>query len=180
MSYATGYSYLFVRCKNAKQCEYLIEQFESENQNSNWFDLYQNDHSPLKIFFSLRNCDIPSDFDEIVKEVDQWLKHNFKISLEGYWWYEVAGEQFRSEIHSGKITEASLNWLETFSVEQINKIRQYAENSFPQTTPKKNAQLTLLIKHYHTKTTAGKLRSDLFKRAGYPAQFFLFSCFVPA
>lgn len=22
MSYATGYSYLFVRCKNAKQCEY--------------------------------------------------------------------------------------------------------------------------------------------------------------
>lgn len=64
MSYATGYSYLFVRCKNAKQCEYLIEQFESENQNSNWFDLYQNDHSPLKIFFSLRDCDIPSDFDE--------------------------------------------------------------------------------------------------------------------
>ena len=75
----------------------------------------------------------------IVKEVDQWLKHNFKISLEGYWWYEVAGEQFRSEIHSGKITEASLNWLETFTVEQINKIRQYAENSFSQTTHKKNA-----------------------------------------
>lgn len=121
MSYATSYSYLFVRCKNAKQCEYLIEQFDSENQNSNWFDLYQNDHSPLKIFFSLRDCDIPSDFDEIVKEVDQWLKHNFKISLEGYWWYEVAGEQFRSEIHSGKITEASLNWLETFTVEQIKK-----------------------------------------------------------
>ena len=63
----------------------------------------------------------------------------FKISLEGYWWYEVAGEQFRSEIHSGKITEASLNWLETFTVEQINKIRQYAENSFSQTTHKKNA-----------------------------------------
>lgn len=139
MSYATGYSYLFVRCKNAKQCEYLIEQFDSENQNCNWFDLYQNDHSPLKIFFSLRDCDIPSDFDEIVKEVDQWLKHNFKISLEGYWWYEVAGEQFRSEIHSGKITEACLNWLETFTVEQIKKIRQYAENNFSQTTHPKNA-----------------------------------------
>ncbi len=133
MSWTTGYCYLFVTCKDAEQCNELIQRFETEIQDANYFSLYQSHNAPLEVNFSLEDTDIPGAFDDIVKNVDKWLRTNFDLSFDGYWTQEVEGKHFRVEIHDGEIIETHLDWLETYPIEQIEKLRQYAETVFPQT-----------------------------------------------
>ncbi len=133
MSWTTGYCYLFVTCKDAEQCKELIQRFDAENPDADCFELSPAIHNPLEVNFCLESTDIPNAFDEIVKNTDQWLRENFGLSFDGYWTQEVEGEHFRVEIHNGEITETRLDWLETYPIEQIEKLRQYAETTFPQT-----------------------------------------------
>ena len=123
-------SNLYVTCKNQDQCIKLIEQFENENPASCNFCLEQSETEPLRVDFWLNDGEVSSDFDDRIIRIDQWFRSNFGIHFEGYWWSEIECQHYRSEIHDGKIREAFLDWLEPYTVEQIEQIRQYAENTF--------------------------------------------------
>ena len=51
MSWTTGYCYLFVTCKDAEQCNELIQRFETEIQDANYFHYISNTMHLLNLIF---------------------------------------------------------------------------------------------------------------------------------
>lgn len=129
MSYGTAYSSLFVICDSTEQTTTLIQKFAQDDPGEE-FVACQNAHKPLEIQFDLKCGDVSRSFDDHVIKLDAWLCKEFQLSLSGYWLLEADGE-WRCEIHNGEVVDACLDWLCSYSIEKIKKIRQYAESSFP-------------------------------------------------
>lgn len=129
MSWGLATSSLYVVCKDAEQAAALEKKFENERDGDDLFILWTTEKEPLKLFFDLVDGEVPSTFDDDVLELNQWLKNNFDLTLAGSWCFDADGE-WRCEVKDGQIIDASLDWLAEYSVEQIHKIRKWAEEQF--------------------------------------------------
>ena len=129
MSYGTASSSLFVICGSTEQAKILIQKFAQDDPGEE-FIIYHEEKRPLEIQFDLKCGDVSRSFDDHVIKLDAWLRKEFQLSLSGYWLLEADGE-WRCEIHNGEVIDACLDWLCSYSIEEIKKIRQYAESSFP-------------------------------------------------
>ena len=136
MSYGSAYSSLFVICKTVKQRDELLACFQEEKPGQGEFTAEQlSESSPLCIDIDFPSSEVSRNLDNYLLELDRWLYENFNLHLQGHWQLEVDDGDFRCEIAEGKISDAALNWLETYTVEQINDIRRYAENMYlPEST----------------------------------------------
>ncbi len=131
MGWILATSNLYVTCKDQEQCRKLIAEFRNEDPDRCKFYLHLSTEKPLKVAFELEGGEVPSDFDDIVINMDKWLRSRFGLTFEGYWWSEIDCDEYRSEIHDGEVKDAYLGWLKQYTIEQIEKIRQYAETTFP-------------------------------------------------
>ena len=131
MSYGSAYSSLFVICKTAKQRDELLARFQKEKPGQGEFTVEQlSESSPLCIDIDFSSSEVSRNLDNYLLELDRWLYENFNLHLKGHWQLEVDDGDFRCEISEGKISDAALNWLNAYTVEQINDIRRYAENMY--------------------------------------------------
>lgn len=87
--------------------------------------------SPLDIDIAFSSSEASRNLNKYILELDRWLYENFNLRLKGHWQLEVDDGDFRCEIAEGTISDAALNWLEAYTVEQINDIRKYAESTYP-------------------------------------------------
>jgi len=132
MSYGSAYSSLFVICKTVKQRNELLARFQKEEPGQGEFTAkLLSESTPLNIDIAFSSSGASRSLDNYILELDRWLHENFGLHLEGRWLLEVGDGDFRCEIAEGKISNAALNWLETYTVEQINDIRKYAESTYP-------------------------------------------------
>ena len=129
MSYGTTSSSLFVICDSMEQATTLIQKFAQDDPGEE-FIIYHEAKRPLEIQFDLKCGDVSRSFDDHVIELDAWLRKEFNLSLSDHWLLDADG-QWRCEIHNGEVVDACLDWLCCYSIEEIKKIRQYAESSFP-------------------------------------------------
>lgn len=131
MSCNSAYSSLFVVCKTTEQRDELLSRFQKEKPGQGEFIAEQLlPYEPLCIDIDFPSSEVSRDLDHYILELDRWLYENFNLHLEGHWLLESEGGDFRCEIAEGKISDAALNWLETHTVEQINDIRRYAEETY--------------------------------------------------
>lgn len=131
MSCNSAYSSLFVVCKTAEQRDKLLARFQKEKPGQGEFIAEQLlSYEPLYIDIDFPSSEVSRDLDHYILELDRWLYENFNLHLEGHWLLEAGGGDFRCEIAEGKISDAALNWLETYTAEQINDIRRYAEETY--------------------------------------------------
>lgn len=131
MSCNSAYSSLFVVCKTAEQRDELLARFQKEKPGQGEFIAEQLlSYEPLYINIDFPSSEVSRDLDHYILELDRWLYENFNLHLEGHWLLEAEGGDFRCEIAEGKISDAALNWLETYTAEQINDIRRYAEETY--------------------------------------------------
>lgn len=131
MSCNSAHSSLFVVCKTAEQRDELLARFQKEKPGQGAFIAEQLlSYEPLCIDINFPSSEVSRNLDNYLLELDHWLYDNFNLRLKGHWQLEVDDGDFRCEIAEGKISDAALNWLETYTAEQINDIRRYAEETY--------------------------------------------------
>ena len=131
MSYGSAYSSLFVICKTVKQRDELLARFQKEKPGQGEFIAeLLSASSPLYIDIDFPSGEVSRNLDNYLLELDHWLYENFNLHLEGHWLLEADGGDFRCEIAEGKISSACLDWLSSYTVEQIDDIRRYAEETY--------------------------------------------------
>ena len=132
MSYGFAYSSLFVICKTVEQRDELLVRFQKEKPGQGEFIAeLLSASSPLYVDIDFPSSEVSRNLDNYLLELDRWLYENFNLRLKGHWQLEVDDGDFRCEIAEGKISDAPLNWLNAYTVEQINGIRRYAESTYP-------------------------------------------------
>lgn len=132
MSYGFAYSSLFVICKTVEQRNELLARFQKEEPGQGEFTAeLLSGSTPLDIDIAFSSSEASRNLNKYILELDRWLYENFNLRLKGHWQLEVDDGDFRCEITEGKFSDAALNWLNAYTVEQINDIRKYAESTYP-------------------------------------------------
>ena len=131
MSCNSAHSSLFVVCKTVEQRDELLARFQKEKPGQGEFTAKQlSESSPLCIDIDFPSSEVSRNLNDYILELDRWLYENFNLRLKGYWRLEVNTSAFRCEIAEGKISIVYLDWLGSYTVEQINDIRRYAEATY--------------------------------------------------
>ena len=131
MSCNSAYSSLFVVCKTVEQRDELLARFQKEKPGQGAFIAEQlSPYEPRYIDIDFPSSEVSRNLNYYILELDRWLYENFNLRLKGYWRLEVNTSAFRCEIAEGKISIVYLDWLGSYTVEQINDIRRYAEATY--------------------------------------------------
>lgn len=131
MSCNFAYSSLFVICDTVEQQNELLTRFQQEEpgQRAVTAELL-SESVPLYIDIDFPAGEVSRNLDNYLLEFDHWLYENFNLHLRGSWLLEADGRNFRCDIAEGKISRVCLNWLSGYTVDQINDIRRYAEETY--------------------------------------------------
>ena len=131
MSCNFAYSSLFVICDTVEQQNELLTRFQQEEPGQGEFIAkLLSESAPLYIDIDFPSGEVSRSLDKYLLELDHWLYENFNLHLRGHWLLEADGGDFRFEIAEGKISSAFLDWLSSYTVDQINDIRRYAEETY--------------------------------------------------
>ena len=113
---------LYVMCKRDKQKEELMKRFEEEQPGHGRLFIWDSHKSPNRIDFAFSNSDFTSDPDDDILAIAEWLRTNFKLEMQGYWYEQDEDTATRRE--------ASLTWLKSCTVEHNKMLRKIAEERF--------------------------------------------------
>ena len=121
---------LYVMCKRDKQKEELMKRFEEEHPGHGRLFIWNSHKSPNRIDFAFSTGDFTSYLDDDILAIAEWLRTNFKLEMQGYWYEQDEDTAARREVHDGEIISASLTWLKSCTVEHNKMLRKIAEERF--------------------------------------------------
>ena len=121
---------LYVMCKRDKQKEELMKRFEEEHPGNNRLFMWESHKSPNRIDFALSSGEFASYLDDDILAIAEWLRTNFKLEMQGYWYEQDEDTATRWEVYDGEIISASLTWLKSCTVEHNKMLRKIAEERF--------------------------------------------------
>lgn len=121
---------LYVMCKRDKQKEELMKQFEEEHPGHGRLFIWDSHKSPNRIDFAFSTGDFTSHLDDDILAIAEWLRTNFKLEMQGYWYAQDEDTATRWEVHDGEIISANLTWLKSCTVEHNKMLRKIAEERF--------------------------------------------------
>ena len=121
---------LYVMCKRDKQKEELTKRFEEEHLGNGRLFIWDSHKSPNRIDFALSSGEFTSHLDDDILAIAKWLRTNFKLEMQGYWYEQDEDTATRREVHDGEIISASLTWLKSCTVEHNKMLRKIAEERF--------------------------------------------------
>ena len=121
---------LYVMCKRDKQKEELMKRFEEEQPGHGRLFIWNSHKSPNRIDFAFSTGDFTSHLDDDILAIAEWLRTNFKLEMQGYWYEQDEDTATRREVHDGEIRSASLTWLKSCTVEHNKMLRKFAEERF--------------------------------------------------
>lgn len=165
MSYGTIYNdMLYVFCNDILHAKALIAKFESDNPFNEEFEVWRHESTPDTVYFDLTCHDAGRSLNDNIEKLAQWLKANLGLFLEGHWNLDCDDGEFRGEVHNGKVYESNLGWLKSHTVEEIELIRRWSEEHFPQEsfyTPQKPLEECKISAESPAKLNAGYVYTAL-------------------
>lgn len=129
-SIGSAFSFLRIVCKDIEQANLVKEAIDKKYSEKFIAEISSAAQNEIELIF--QDCDIYSDFDEVLVEFAKWLKSEYKLSISGYI-KEVMDDDrlFRTEFDSeGELHEANIEWLLQYSVEQIKELQDIAHSRF--------------------------------------------------
>ena len=121
---------LYVTCRVDKQKKELMKRFEEEHPGNDRLFMWDSHKSPNRIDFALSSGEFASYLDDDILAIAKWLRTNFKLQMQGYWYEQDEGTATRREVHGGEIKSAGLTWLKSCTVEHNEMLRKIAEARF--------------------------------------------------
>ena len=121
---------LYVTCRVDKQKKELMKRFEEEHPGNDRLFMWDSHKSPNRIYFALSSGEFTSHLDDDILAIAKWVRTNFKLQMQGYWYEQDEGTATRREVHDGEIKSASLTWLKSCTVEHNEMLRKIAEARF--------------------------------------------------
>ena len=121
---------LYVTCRVDKQKKELMKRFEEEHPGNDRLFMWDSHKSPNRIDFALSSGEFASYLDDDILAIAKWLRTNFKLQMQGYWYEQDDDTATRREVHDGEIKSASLTWLKSCTVEHNEMLRKIAEARF--------------------------------------------------
>ena len=121
---------LYVTCRVDKQKKELMKRFEEEHPGNDRLFMWDSHKSPNRIDFALSSGEFASYLDDDILAIAKWLRTNFKLQMQGYWYKQDDDTATRREVHDGEIKSASLTWLKSCTVEHNEMLRKIAEARF--------------------------------------------------
>ena len=121
---------LYVTCRVDKQKQELMKRFEEEHPGHDRLFMLDSHKSPNRIDFALSSGEFASYLDDDILAIAKWLRTNFKLQMQGYWYEQDDDTATRREVHDGEIKSASLTWLKSCTVEHNEMLRRIAEARF--------------------------------------------------
>ena len=121
---------LYAMCKKDKQKKELMKRFEEEHPGQGRLFIWDSHKSPNRIDFAFSTSDFTSYLDDDILAIAEWLRTNFKLQMQGYWYEQDDDTATRREVHDGEIKSASLTWLKSCTVEHNEMLRKIAEVRF--------------------------------------------------
>ncbi len=126
MSQGNAWGFLSVNCDSPEQASQLLADYKTIASMLDYFNPKIDHENPHIVSFRIDD-EITSNFDQDIAELAEWVFEKISIHMSGYWLVDV-GEKYRFEIKNGEISSAFCSWLEEYSVENIYKIRAFAES----------------------------------------------------
>ena len=130
MGYAKLECALYVTCRGDNQKKELTKRFEEEHPGNDRLFMWDSHKSPNRIDFALSSGEFASYLDDDILAIAKWLRTNFKLQMQGYWYEQDDDTATRREVHDGEIKSASLTWLKSCTVEHNEMLRKIAEARF--------------------------------------------------
>ena len=121
---------LYITCRGDQQKKELAKRFEDEHPGNGRLYMWDSHKFPNRIDFAFSNGDFTTDQDEDILAIAEWLRTNFKLEMQGYWYEQDEDSATRREVHEGEIRSASLTWLKACTVEHNEMLRKIAEERF--------------------------------------------------
>ena len=121
---------LYAMCKRDKQKKELMKRFEEEHPGNGRLFMWDSHKSPNRIDFALSSGEFALHLDDDILAIAEWLRTNFKLKIQGYWYEQDEDTATRFEVHNGEIKSASLTWLKSCTVEHNEMLRKIAEARF--------------------------------------------------
>ena len=121
---------LYVMCRGETQKKEVMKRFNEEHPGNERLFMWDRHKSPNRIDFEFSSGELSSFVDEDILAIAEWLKTNFKLELQGYWYEQDEDTATRYEVHEGEVISASLRWLKSCTVAHNNMLRKIAEERF--------------------------------------------------
>lgn len=132
MSKGTARTSLYVICNDDEQAKKLIRKFRREDPGDGMLEIWNDKSDPSIIGVELTADRIFHTPKDHIRGLAQWLLSNFNLQLEGYWTLELKDGNYRGEIHNGEVYEVGTDWLQHFTVEEIELTRRWCREQFCQ------------------------------------------------
>ena len=121
---------LYVTCRGDKQKKELTKRFEEEHPGNGRLFMWDSHKFPNQIDFALSSGEFTSHLDDDILAIAKWVRTNFKLQMQGYWYEQDENTATRREVHGGEIKSAGLTWLKSCTVEHNEMLRKIAEARF--------------------------------------------------
>ena len=128
--YAKSECALYVMCRGETQKKEVTKRFNEEHPGNERLFMWDRLKSPNRIDFEFSSGELSSFVDEDILAIAEWLKTNFKLELQGYWYEQDEDTATRWEVYDGEVGSASLLWLKSCTVAHNKMLRKIAEERF--------------------------------------------------
>lgn len=130
MSHGWANSFFEIVCENSDQAE-EIDAILNEPKNNKFFTSWISRNNNVVLGLDLVDSDIYGSFDKNIEEFYKWIKDIYNLKITGYMIQEVDGFSIRCEFdENGKLKWEDINWLSTYTIEQIKQIKHWARAHF--------------------------------------------------
>ncbi len=153
MSQGNAWGLLSVKCASSEQASQLLSDYKTVAPILDYFNPEIDQENPHKVNFTIDD-EITSNFNQDIAELAEWVFEKSSIHLNGYWLVDV-GEKYRYELENGEISSALCNWLEEYSVDKIERIRDFAQS----------LEQRMLPQNQETFESTGDLFLDIYRLA---------------
>lgn len=130
MSEGWANSFFEIVCENEVQAE-EINDILNAPKNHKFFTSWRYKSNDSVLGLDLVDSELYGSFDEDVEEFYKWIKDTYNLKITGYMLEEVNGFNYRCEFdENGKLKWEEINWLSTYTIEQIKQIKHWASTHF--------------------------------------------------
>ena len=128
--YAKSECALYVMCRGDNKKKELMKRFNEEHPGNGRLYMWDSHKSPSRIDFAFSSGEFTSFRDDDILAIAEWLRTNFKLELQGYWYEQDEDTATRWEVYDGEVGSASLLWLKSCTVAHNKMLHKIAEERF--------------------------------------------------
>ncbi|WP_176013914.1 hypothetical protein [Victivallis sp. Marseille-Q1083] len=124
------YSHLYVDLATLEETSRFIEIFTAlieKNPDYEFFKIYPVENSVEVDFVGYEGG---KWFETLLIDFNRWCQENFQTGLQGYYYSEEYGTNYRCEISNNEIDKEDIEWLVNYTNEEIRFLAEFAHEHF--------------------------------------------------